>query len=71
MRTGALVAGGVMVGLAIGASIGAAVGAARAPEPAATLRNGPLEGWAVTRDDEALLCTDPMVFIHAKQIECP
>jgi hypothetical protein len=63
--------GGVAVGLAVGASIAAAVAAAGEDEPTATLRNGLLEGWVVTRDEEALLCTDPMVFIQAKQIECP
>jgi hypothetical protein len=71
MRTGALVAGGVLAGLLIGASVGAALAWGRPAEPAALLRNGLLEGWVVTRDDEALLCTDPVVFVHARQIECP
>ena len=36
-----------------------------------TLRNGVLAGWEVTTDNEVLLCSDPIVFIRAKQIECP
>ncbi len=71
MRSGALFVGGVLLGLALGASVGAVVASGMAGQPTAILRNGLLDGWAVTRDDEALLCTDPMVFIHAKQIECP
>lgn len=40
-------------------------------EPTVTIGNGPLEGWHVVRDDETLLCEDPIVFVHARQIECP
>ena len=34
------------------------------------LGNGILRGWEVTRDNETLLCRDPVVYIRAKQIEC-
>jgi hypothetical protein len=71
MRLGVALAGGLVAGFAIGASLGAAVASARVSDAAAALRNGVLSGWAVTRDDEALLCRDPMVFVRAKQIECP
>ena len=43
---------------------------ATAAEPMVTIRNGVLENWIVTRDDETLLCEDPVVFIHARQIQC-
>lgn len=42
-----------------------------AQEPTVTIGNGPLEGWTVVRDDETVLCEAPMVFVRAKQIECP
>ena len=32
--------------------------------------NGVLRGWEVTRDNETLLCRDPIVYIRARQIEC-
>lgn len=57
---------GLVVGLALG---GAAVFVTQ--EPSVTITNGILEGWAVVRDDETLLCEDPMVFVRARQIECP
>jgi len=40
-------------------------------EPTVTIGNGPLEGWQVVRDDETLLCENPIVFVLARQIECP
>ena len=59
------------LGLLAAATAIAALGAAVAgDEPTFTLRNGVLEGWEVTRDDEVLLCRDPVVFIRARQIEC-
>lgn len=61
----------LLVGVVLGAAIGAAVASAIAAEPTVTLRNGVLKGWVVTRDDQVLLCTDPMVFVRAKEIECP
>lgn len=61
----------LLVGVAIGAVLGAAVASVVAGEPTVTLRNGLLKGWVVTRDNQVLLCTDPMVFVRAKQIECP
>lgn len=42
-----------------------------AQEPTVTVRNGSLEGWTVVRDDETVLCENPMVFVREKQIECP
>lgn len=61
----------LFVGMVIGAALGVTVASAIAAEPTATLRNGVLKGWVVTRDDQALLCIDPMVFVRAKEIECP
>ena len=46
-------------------------GALLSREPTVTIGNGPLEGWQVVRDNETLLCEDPIVFVAAKQIECP
>jgi hypothetical protein len=57
---------GFLVGAALGTLLGAFSG-----EPEVTVRNGPLAGWQVVRDDETLLCEDPMVFVRARQIECP
>jgi hypothetical protein len=42
-----------------------------AQEPSVTVKNGPLEGWTVVRDNETLLCEDPTVFVRARQIQCP
>jgi hypothetical protein len=59
------------LGLLAAAAAIAGVSAAIADnEPTFTIRNGVLEGWEVTRDDEVLLCRDPVVFIRARQIEC-
>jgi hypothetical protein len=66
-----MTAGGLLfVGITIG--LGLATGSALlwADEPTRILRNGILKGWPVTRDNEALLCRDPVIFVRAKQIEC-
>ena len=60
----------LLVGLAIGAAVGWGVVIAVADEPSVTIYNGVLNGWVVTRDNESLVCTNPIVFIRAKQIEC-
>jgi gas vesicle protein len=60
----------LLAGLVIGAVLGGAAALAFGDEPSLTIRNGVLKGWAVTKDDEKLICTDPMIFIRAKQIEC-
>ena len=57
--------------LTLGVLVVAVAAAALTREPAVTIRNGPLEGWHVVRDDETLLCEDPIVFVQARQIECP
>jgi hypothetical protein len=54
----------------IGAALGWGAVRAVAGEPSVTIYNGVLNGWLVTRDDESLVCTNPIVFIRAKQIEC-
>ena len=61
----------LLIGIGIGVVIGAGSALVLGDEPSFTLRNGLLKGWVVTRDKEALLCRDPMIFIRAKQIECP
>ena len=55
-----------MIGVALG--IGSVL--LLADEPTLVLRNGILKGWEVTKDNERLVCKDPMIFIRAKQIEC-
>lgn len=62
---------GAVIGAVVSAALGAAAASAVAGEPTMTLRNGVLAGWEVTTDNEVLLCSDPIVFIRAKQIECP
>ena len=57
---------GVLIGIVLGGSVAFVFAA----EPSLLIRNGVLRGWAVTRDNESLLCTDPIVFVRAKQIEC-
>ncbi len=59
-----------LVGFLVGATLGTLV-SARSREPAVLVTNGLLVGWQVVRDDETLLCDDPMVFVRARQIECP
>lgn len=59
-----------VAGLIIGVILGTTL-VMLAQEPAVTIKNGPLEGWSVVRDDETLLCEDPIVFVRARQIECP
>ena len=60
----------LFAGIFIGIVLGGSVAFVLADEPSLLVRNGVLKGWAVTRDDESLLCTDPIVFVRAKQIEC-
>ena len=60
----------LFTGFLIGAVLGGVAVLAFGDEPSLTIRNGVLKGWAVTKDDETLVCTDPMIFIRAKQIEC-
>ena len=60
----------LLAGLAIGAALGWVAVRAVAGEPSVTIYNGVLNGWMVTRDDESLVCTNPIVFIRARQIEC-
>jgi gas vesicle protein len=60
----------LFAGFVCGAVFGAAGALLLGEEPSILLRNGVLKGWEVTRDDESLLCKDPIVFIRAKQIEC-
>lgn len=57
---------GIVLGLGLGAGGVLLIGA----EPGVWLRNGILDGWEVTRDNETLLCRDPIVYVRAKQIEC-
>lgn len=59
-----------VVGIAIGAALGWGAVRAVAGEPSVTIYNGVLSGWTVTRDNESLVCLNPIVFIRAKQIEC-
>ena len=61
-----LLLAGILIGVVLGGSAALVV----AREPSLLLRNGVLKGWAVTRDNESLVCTDPIVFVRAKQIEC-
>ena len=58
------------VGISVGAILGAGGVLLLADEPTLVLRNGMLKGWEVTKDNETLVCRDPMIFIRAKQIEC-
>ena len=60
----------VLAGILIGAILGGSAALVVAGEPSVLVRNGVLKGWAVTRDNESLVCTDPIVFVRAKQIEC-
>jgi len=60
----------LLVGILIGAILSWRTALALGGEPSFTIYNGVLKGWAVTKDHESLVCKDPMVFIHAKQIEC-
>ena len=66
---------GLVCGVAVGSrgpdKVRATTSAVADDEPSIVLKNGVLEGWEITRDDETLVCTDPTVFIRAKQIECP
>ncbi len=63
-------AGLLFIGVVIGGLLGASSMLLLAEEPSLTIRNGILKGWAVTTDNEILVCRDPMIFIRAKQIEC-
>jgi hypothetical protein len=58
------------VGIVVGVALGMGSVFLLADEPALVLRNGILKGWEVTKDNETLVCKDPMIFIRAKQIEC-
>ena len=60
----------MLVGTVIGGAIGGGGLLLLGQEPSVVIRNGVLEGWEVTRDNEELVCRDPIVFIRAKQIEC-
>ena len=60
----------LLVGIVIGVAIGWGAALVLAGEPSVTIYNGVLKGWVVTRDDESLVCSNPMIFIRAKQIEC-
>lgn len=71
MRAAAFVLAGFAAGAAAGAAVSVLGRESGASEPVATVGNGILRGWDVTRDNEVLLCEDPVVFIRAKQIECP
>lgn len=59
-----------LAGFVLGAAVAILV-AARPGEPEVVIANGVLSGWQVVRDDETLLCEDPVVFVRARQIECP
>lgn len=59
------IAVGVPLGLLLATLIHRAADTARLPLA------GVLDGWAVVRDDETLLCESPVIFVRAKQIECP
>jgi hypothetical protein len=60
----------LLVGIAVGAALGCGLVLAVDREPSVTIDNGVLDGWVVTRDNESLVCTNPIAFIRAKQIEC-
>lgn len=60
----------LLAGILIGVILGGSAALVVAGEPSWLVRNGVLKGWAVTKDNETLVCTDPMVFVRAKQIEC-
>ena len=60
----------LFVGIGVGLVIGAGCALLLADEPAIVIRNGILKGWEVTKDNETLVCRDPMIFIRVKQIEC-
>ena len=60
----------LLVGILIGVVLGGSAVLVLADEPSVLVRNGVLKGWAVTKDNESLVCTDPMIFVRAKQIEC-
>jgi hypothetical protein len=57
---------GLLTGLLLAGGL-----ATLAQEPSVTIKNGVLRDWIVTRDDETLLCEEPMVFVRARQIQCP
>jgi len=60
----------LLAGILIGVVLGGSAVLVFADEPTLLVRNGVLKGWAVTRDNESLVCTDPTIFVRAKQIEC-
>ena len=60
----------LLAGIGLGFVHGAAGALLSADEPTFLLRNGILKGWVVTRDNETVVCRDPMIFIPARQIEC-
>jgi hypothetical protein len=59
-----------LIGMLLGGFLTSGI-LAFAQESSYTVKNGTLDGWAVVRDDETLLCEDPTVFIRARQIQCP
>ena len=61
----------LVAALLSGAIMGWVIGLGHRLEPSIPIHNGLLKGWVITTDHESLVCTDPIVFIHAKQIECP
>ena len=61
----------LLAGILSGTLMGWVIGFGHRLEPSIPIHNGLLKGWVITTDHEALVCTDPIVFIHAKQIECP
>ncbi len=61
----------LLAGILSGTLMGWVIGFGHRLEPSIPIHNGLLKGWVITTDNESLICTDPIVFIHAKQIECP
>jgi hypothetical protein len=71
VRASAWLVAGFLSGAAAAAATSALTSGPIAGGPVATIGNGVLTGWEVTKDAEILVCDDPVIFIRARQIECP